>query len=149
MPPLGRPSKCTEEFRRDAVDLVCSSGRPINQVARELGMSHETLRNWVRKEDQHSRSAGVVSAGDGLSVADKDAEIARLRREVAELRQEEEILRKAAAYLAKELIEAAQQRWRAVNAPHLVALVRAGACSERGQLVERPAEPITTTAAAA
>ncbi len=37
------------------------------------------------------------------------------------------------------LVESAQQRWRAVNAPHLVALVRAGACFERGELVERPA----------
>ncbi|WP_406063194.1 transposase [Micromonospora sp. NBC_00860] len=35
----------TEEFQRDAVDLVRSSGRPINQVARELGMSHESLRH--------------------------------------------------------------------------------------------------------
>jgi transposase-like protein len=40
--------------------------------------------------------------------------------------------------MAFKLIEAAQQRWRAVNAPHLVALVRAGARFERGQLVERP-----------
>ncbi|SFD53192.1 hypothetical protein SAMN05216284_118109 [Micromonospora sediminimaris] len=31
------------KFQRDAVDLVHSSGQPINQVARELGMSHETL----------------------------------------------------------------------------------------------------------
>ncbi|MEU0156281.1 IS256 family transposase, partial [Micromonospora fulviviridis] len=47
-------------------------------------------------------------------------------------------------------IEAAQQRWRAVNAPHLVALVRAGARFERGKLVERPtAEPLTSTATAA
>lgn len=37
------------------------------------------------------------------------------------------------------LVESAQARWRAVNAPHLVALVRAGARFERGQLVERPA----------
>jgi putative transposase len=36
------------------------------------------------------------------------------------------------------LIECAQARWRAVNAPHLVALVRAGARFERGQLAERP-----------
>jgi hypothetical protein len=42
----------------------------------------------------------------------------------------------------RELIEAAQARWRAVNAPHLVALVRADARFERGQLVERPAEVI-------
>jgi hypothetical protein len=36
------------------------------------------------------------------------------------------------------LVESAQQRWRAANAPHLVALVRAGARFERGHLVERP-----------
>ncbi|MEO3844317.1 IS256 family transposase [Streptomyces sp. B22F1] len=46
----------------------------------------------------------------------------------------------AAAALAMvfKLVESAQARWRAVNAPHLVALVRAGACFERGRLVERP-----------
>ena len=99
---MGRPSKYTEEFQRDAVDLVRLSGRPINQVARELGMSHETLRNWVRKQ-QRRTATGTAASGDGVSVADKDAEIARLRREVAELRQEKEILRKAAAYFAKEM----------------------------------------------
>jgi transposase-like protein len=52
--------------------------------------------------------------------------------------------------MAFKLIEAAQQRWRAVNAPHLVALVRAGARFERGRLVERPtAELVTTETAAA
>jgi transposase-like protein len=52
--------------------------------------------------------------------------------------------------MAFKLIEAAQQRWRAVNAPHLVALVRTGARFERGKLVERPAtEPVTTEVAAA
>ena len=45
--------------------------------------------------------------------------------------------------MAYKLIEAAQSRWRAVNAPHLVALVRAGARFENGKLVERPDEPAT------
>jgi putative transposase len=47
--------------------------------------------------------------------------------------------RTAALAMVFKLIESAQARWRAVNAPHLVALVRAGARFERGQLVERPA----------
>jgi hypothetical protein len=42
--------------------------------------------------------------------------------------------------MAFKLIEAAQARWRAVNAPHLVALVRAGATFVNGKLVERPDE---------
>jgi transposase-like protein len=45
------------------------------------------------------------------------------------------------------LLEAAEGRWRAVNGPHLVALVRAGARFERGRLVERPAEPAREVAA--
>ena len=48
--------------------------------------------------------------------------------------------RAAGVAMAFKLIEAAQARWRAVNAPHLVALVRAGATFERGILVERPAD---------
>jgi hypothetical protein len=42
--------------------------------------------------------------------------------------------------MAFKLIESAQARWRTVNAPHLVALVRAGARFENGKLVERPDE---------
>jgi len=46
--------------------------------------------------------------------------------------------RSAALGMVFKLIESAQARWRAVSAPHLVALVRTGARFERGQLVERP-----------
>jgi transposase-like protein len=46
--------------------------------------------------------------------------------------------RAAGIAMAFKLIESAQTRWRAVNAPHLVALVRAGARFEKGKLVERP-----------
>jgi putative transposase len=49
--------------------------------------------------------------------------------------------------MAFKLIEAAQARWRAVNAPHLVALVRAGAHFESGKLVERPDADTTDSTA--
>jgi len=55
--------------------------------------------------------------------------------------------RAAGIAMAFKLIEAAQARWRAVNAPHMVALVRAGAKFENGKLVERPDEQLETTAA--
>ncbi|SDX80943.1 Transposase, Mutator family, partial [Modestobacter sp. DSM 44400] len=48
--------------------------------------------------------------------------------------------RAAGLAMAFKLIEAAQDRWRAVNAPHLVALVRAGAVFQGGKLIERPDE---------
>lgn len=96
---MGRPPKFTPEFKRDAVDLVLSSGRPVNDVARELGVGNETLRNWVNKRRREPDGDGLVPP----SPADKDAEIARLRAQVAELQQEKQILRKAAAYFAKEM----------------------------------------------
>ena len=49
--------------------------------------------------------------------------------------------------MAYKLIEAAQSRWRAVNAPHLVALVRVGGTIPRTELVERPDETTGTEAA--
>jgi transposase-like protein len=51
--------------------------------------------------------------------------------------------------MAFKLIEAAQARWRAVNGPHLVALVRAGAKFSNGKLVERTTRPATAQAEAA
>ena len=56
--------------------------------------------------------------------------------------------RGAGLAVAFKLIEAAEARWRAVNAPHLVALVRAGAVFEKGELIERPVDSSTTKGAA-
>jgi putative transposase len=56
--------------------------------------------------------------------------------------------RAARLAMAFKLIEAAEARWRAVNAPHLVALVRAGAVFEKGKLIERPVDSSTTKEAA-
>jgi hypothetical protein len=55
--------------------------------------------------------------------------------------------RAAGLAMAFKLIESAQDRWRAVNAPHLVALVRAGATFINGKLVERPGEEAQPEAA--
>jgi transposase-like protein len=57
--------------------------------------------------------------------------------------------RAAGLTMAFKLIEAAQARWRAVNAPHLVALVRAGARFHNGKLIERPDTTTTQQAATA
>ena len=82
-------------FRRDAVALVRSSARPVRQIARELGMSSETLRNWL-KQDRIDQ--GQL---EGSSSSERE-ELRRLRREVTELRLERDLLVKAAAFFAKE-----------------------------------------------
>jgi transposase len=83
------------EFRRDAVALVRSSDRTVTQVARELGLNRETLRQGVKRDRVDQGEA------EGLTSSEQQ-ELRRLRREVAELRMERELLVKAAAFFAKE-----------------------------------------------
>jgi transposase len=87
---VGRRSKYPEEFRQRAAQLVLDSRRPVREVAAELGVNHETLRNWVAAE-RRQRAEGPAALG-----VDERLELARLRRKVAELELEREILKKAA-----------------------------------------------------
>lgn len=95
---MGRPSKYPPEFRREAVELVRSSGRPRAEIARSLGVSDTSLANWVQAADEAERRAVDPSR---LSESEFE-ELKRLRREVIELRTDREILRKAAAFFARE-----------------------------------------------
>ena len=100
-----RPSKYPEEFRRDAVELVRSSPhRTLREVGRELGVNHETLRNWVNaaKRAEQATAGGGGAGGEQLAAGERE-ELRRLRKKVAELELEKEILRKAAQYFAKEM----------------------------------------------
>ncbi|MEU4780939.1 transposase [Micromonospora sp. NPDC023633] len=95
---MARQSKYPEEFRRQAAALVLDSGRTIRDVGRELGVNHETLRNWVaqlRQERDGGEPSSVLSG-------DERAELLRLRRQVAQLELEKEILKKAAVFFARE-----------------------------------------------
>lgn len=78
------------EFKREAVRLVRSSpNRSVAQIARELGVSDNSLRSWVKQTeiDQGER--------EGLTPEERE-ELHRLRRENRVLKQEKEVLRKAA-----------------------------------------------------
>ena len=94
---MGRRSKYSPEFKHDAVELVRSSGESMRQVAADLGLSQQTLHNWVH-QDRIDRGEGKPGE---LTTAEKQ-ELVRLRRENAQLRMEREILKKAAAFFAKE-----------------------------------------------
>lgn len=74
-------------------------GATIAQIADDLGVNRETLRSWVRVDDQRRGAAAGPAAPSAGSVEDENA---ALRRRVRELEEERDILRKAARYFAGE-----------------------------------------------
>jgi transposase len=82
---------------REAVGLLASSGRPLSQIAQELGIAPSRLRAWRNKGDgRHSGSPRRSNTQVAIPHAGRDlaAENARLRRENERLRMEREILKK-------------------------------------------------------
>jgi transposase len=90
-----RRRQFTEEFKRDAVDLVRSTGRPIAQIAQELGIYDSTLGNWVRQDriDRGER--------EGLT-SDERARLGQLEAENTRLRMERDLLKRTVAFWVKE-----------------------------------------------
>lgn len=87
--------KYTPEYRQEAARLVIDTGRPIAQVARELGVNPGLLGRWVKAERERS---GEIPAAE--LETDERAELDRLRKEIAELKMDNEFLGKAAAFFA-------------------------------------------------
>lgn len=85
----------TPEFREQAVRLLTESGRSAPEVAKQLGISDQSLRNWAK---QSSIDAGVAP---GLTSAERD-ELRELRKKTRDPTEENEFLKKAAAFFAAE-----------------------------------------------
>ena len=83
-----------EAFRRRAVALLESSGRPLKELAAELGVTHWNLRDWTKK---HGRNRPVTAA----TPAELQDELARLRRENASLQARCDILKKVLGILVE------------------------------------------------
>jgi transposase len=83
--------KFDQDFKAGAVRLVLETGKPIAQIARELGINDGTLGNWVA-------DARRARDGDnGPLSEDERAELARLRKENAELRMQRDVLKRSVA----------------------------------------------------
>src|SRR3954452_601803 len=83
--------KFNRDFREGAVRLVLETGKPIAQVARDLGINEGTLGNWVAKE------RAARGEGNGALSTDERAELVRLRRENAELQMQRDVLKRSVA----------------------------------------------------
>ena len=90
----------TDDYKRQAVDLVASSGRSIGSVAKELGLRDSVLRRWVElcgAGREPTAAARHPTTQATLPSADHAAEIARLQRENERLRMERDILKNCPA----------------------------------------------------
>ncbi|ORM23879.1 transposase [Williamsia sp. 1135] len=87
--------KYDREFRDGAVRIVEETGKPIAQVARDLGVNEGTLGNWVNR-------ARAERGGEDEASGDSAAELKRLRAEVAELRMERDVLKRSVVLWVKE-----------------------------------------------
>ena len=94
MPPT-RP-QYPPEFRAEAIRLVREGGRTPQQLAKDLGCTSETIRNWLK---QAERDEGQRT--DGLTSLERE-ELRRLRAENRVLRMERDLLKKATAFFAKD-----------------------------------------------
>src|SRR5712671_1272020 len=87
----------TDEFKREAVALLASSGRPLTQIAGELGIAPSMLRNWRGRNGGGNAGPALrpdTTASAPHSAPDPAVEISRLRRENDRLRMERDILKK-------------------------------------------------------
>jgi transposase len=92
--PKSRPPY-PEEFRAEAVRLYQTSGKSLQEIATDLGVTANSLREWVRREEvEQGKRAGLTQ--------DEREELQRLRRENRILKEEREILKKAATFFARE-----------------------------------------------
>jgi transposase len=96
MPSSKQTAGYPPEFWAAAIHLARTSGKPYTQIARELGMTTETLRKWLKQADLDEGKRQ-----DGLTTEERE-EVRRLRKENRILREEREILGKAAAFFARE-----------------------------------------------
>lgn len=83
--------KFDEDFKHGAVQLVFETGKPIAEVARELGINEGTLGNWCAIE-RRKREAGNTALSE-----DERAELVRLRKENTELRMQRDVLKRSVA----------------------------------------------------
>jgi transposase len=86
----------TDEFRAEAVRMVLEENNSVPQVAMNLGINVWTLKEWMKKHRESTRSK------ESKRPETFEEENRRLKREIMVLEQEREILKKAAAYFAKE-----------------------------------------------
>lgn len=90
------------EFKQEALRRAASGDATVLDVARELGIRADRLREWIAQAQGQGRRRAAARDAAGAGGRSLDEEVRQLRREVAVLREERDILKKAAAFFARE-----------------------------------------------
>ena len=90
---MGKNRKYTTDFKEHAVRMFKENEatKTVTDVANDLGISMQTLYQWVKKAEKRATKAGTA----------EEAEVARLKRELEQVKMERDFLKKAAAFFAK------------------------------------------------
>lgn len=88
------------EFKISSAQLAVDSDQPIAQTARDLGVNHNTLHNWIAKYSDSDQINQKNMGNSNKAVCFEENK--RLKKELAMVKQERDLLKKAAAYFAKE-----------------------------------------------
>jgi transposase len=88
----------TREFKEEAVRLAQTSGKPITQIARELGISDSAIHSWRKELAKHGTEA---FPGKGHQ-STLEEEISRLKRELERVQQERDILKKVVSIFSRD-----------------------------------------------
>lgn len=100
MPP--QRQEFTAEFKRDAVQLVLTTGKSCAQIARDLGLPPHYVVRWKKHHEQQTASGRPAFAGRGVAaLSAQEGRTRQLERELDVTRQERDILKKALAFFAK------------------------------------------------
>jgi transposase len=92
-----RRQKYTREFKIEAAKLSYNSDKPVEEIAKDLGVSQSSLNRW---RSEYRADPDQAFPGNG-QMKERDAEVARLRKELTEARMENEILKKAVAIFTR------------------------------------------------
>jgi transposase len=87
---MDNPFAYPEELRVEAIRMFREEGKSMRSIAAQLGVSHQTARNWIRAEEEAKELAATTD------------EVRALKRRVRQLEQEREILKKAVAFFARD-----------------------------------------------
>lgn len=100
---MSKQSKYSQEFRDTAIELAMKGGKPVAQIAKELGIDKHLLYSWMKTKKERYIAPRNAGKPEKQPISAEE-ELKELRRKNKQLEVEVEILKKAAAYFAKTLL---------------------------------------------